>query len=209
MPRSSEGRSNQRQRTRDAILAAAIGLLRSGASPSVGEIADAARVSRRTVYLHFPTLDQLLTDARIGLLSQQALDAAFEIVDPGGDIETRVAAMIDAIIENAKLTLPLGRALIRLTVETPVAPGAPRRGYRRVAWIERSVSPLRAQLSPEAFERLVSALSMVVGWEALIVLADIRALTPAEQRETIIWAAHAILRAALETGGDNTTGTTS
>ncbi len=200
MPQSPHGRINQRQRTRDDIIAAAIGLLKTGVTPSMAGIAEAARVSRRTVYLHFPTLDQLLTDARIGLLSQQAIDHALELVDPGGSVEARVTAMIDAIIENARQTLPLGRALIKLTVESPVAAGAPRRGYRRVAWIEKALAPLRDELSAAEFERLVSALAIVIGWEALIVLADIRALEPADQRDTILWSARTLLRAALDKG---------
>ncbi len=198
MPNRLQGRHNQRQRTRDDIIAATIGLLKSGAAPSMAEIAEAARVSRRTIYLHFPTIDQLQVDAKIGLLSQRAVDEGFELVDPGGDVEARVTAMIDAIIENARVTLPLGRSLIKLTVETPVAPDKPRRGYRRVAWIEKALSPLRDELSPREFERLVSALAIVIGWEGLIVLADVRALEPSDQRDTIVWTAHAILRAALE-----------
>ena len=43
------GRARQRRRTRAAIVQAAAELLRSGAEPSVGEIADPADVSRRTV----------------------------------------------------------------------------------------------------------------------------------------------------------------
>jgi hypothetical protein len=43
-----------------------------------------------------------------------------------------------------------------------------------VAWIERALEPLRPQLDPPAFERLVSALAMVVGWDALILLQDLR-----------------------------------
>ena len=76
--KSGMGRPNQRARTRADIVAAAIGLLKAGATPSMAEIAAAAKVSRRTLYLHFPTLDQLLTDARIGMLSQHAVDAAIE-----------------------------------------------------------------------------------------------------------------------------------
>ena len=54
------GRYRQKRRTRAAIVAATSELLRSGVTPSVGEIADAADVSRRTVYSYFPTLEQLL-----------------------------------------------------------------------------------------------------------------------------------------------------
>ncbi len=44
------------------------------------------------------------------------------------------------------------------TVGAPAGPdGArPRRGYRRVEWIERALDPLRGTLPPERFERLVS-----------------------------------------------------
>src|SRR6185312_15818029 len=87
------GRYKQRRRTRAAIVAAAMGALRSGKTPSVSEIAEAANVSRRTVYLHFPTLEQLLLDARLGLFSESAVDGAIEAADQGDDAEARVTAM--------------------------------------------------------------------------------------------------------------------
>jgi hypothetical protein len=52
-------------------------------------------------------------------------------------------------------------------------------------------------LEPAAFERLVSALAMVIGWEAFVVLADVRGLARAEQVELVAWTARAIVRAAL------------
>jgi AcrR family transcriptional regulator len=171
----------------------------------VNDVAEAADVSRRTVYLYFPTLDQLLLDATLGMLSQAAVDEAIEAADTGGDATERVAAMIRALSSMSTETLPLGRSLIRLTVapadaaDGADAPG-PRRGYRRIAWIERALEPLRPQVGPVAFERLVSALAMVVGWEALIVLQDLRGLTPNEQLDTSLWAARALIRATLDEG---------
>ena len=195
------GRYRQRRRTRAAIVAAAADLLRAGRTPSVNDVADAADVSRRTVYLYFPTVEQLLLDATLGMLSQAAVDEAIEAADTGADAGERVAAMIRALHEMAAETLPLGRSLIRLTVAPDAALDddgpAPRRGYRRVGWIERAIEPLRAQLEPDAFERLVSALAMVVGWEALIVLQDLRGLTPEEQLNTTLWTARALIDAAV------------
>src|SRR4029079_151129 len=69
------GRVAQRRRTRRAIVEAAAELLRAGAEPSVNEIAAAAEVSRRTVYLYYPTLDQLVLDATISTLNVD-VDAA-------------------------------------------------------------------------------------------------------------------------------------
>jgi hypothetical protein len=43
----------------------------------------------------------------------------------------------------------------------------------------------------------VSALAMVVGWEALIVQRDMRGLTAAEGEELSVWAARALVEATL------------
>jgi AcrR family transcriptional regulator len=194
------GRARQRRRTRTAIVSATMALLRDGAEPSIGEIADAAEVSRRTVYQHFASLDQLLIDAHLGLLSHAAVDEAIEAADtrdPEGDALARVDRLVQALGGLAGETLPLGRQLIKLTVTAPADGPGPKRGYRRVAWIERALTPLRDQLDDAAYERLVSGLAMVLGWEALIVLADLRGLDGAEQTETSAWAARTLIRAAL------------
>jgi hypothetical protein len=65
-----------------------------------------------------------------------------------------------------------------------------------VAWIEQALEPMRESLSPERFERLVSALTLLIGWEAMIVLQDTRGLTAAEAEDVCVWAAHALLAAA-------------
>ena len=124
------GRFRQRRRTRSAIVNAAAELLRSGrATPGVNEIAEAADVSRRTVYQYFPTVEQLLLDATLGLLSQAAVDNAIGQADPGGDALDRVSAMIRALVSLSSQTMPLGRSLIRLTIDTPAEnTGQPKRG---------------------------------------------------------------------------------
>jgi hypothetical protein len=102
-------------------------------------------------------------------------------------------------------SLPLGRRLIRLTVDPPAdadaaAPATPRRGYRRIAWIERSLQPLRDELTEEQFERLVSALALVVGWEAMIVLRDLRGLDCADEERVTTWAARVLVDAMRAEG---------
>ena len=188
------GRERQRRRTRKAIVDAAVELLGRGRDPSVAEIAEAADVSRRTVYLYFPTLEHLLADA--------ALEASRTMVEPrfelDGDAGERVEALVRGVQQGFAVTETLGRTIIRLTVGAgaPSPPGAtPRRGYRRVEWIERALEPLHGTLPPERFERLVSALTLLIGWEAMIVLQDTRALTTAEAEEVCVWAARALLAA--------------
>ena len=197
------GRYRQRRRTRAAIVGATADLLRSGVTaPGVSEIAEAADVSRRTIYQYFPTVEQLILDATVGLLSETAVEDAIDAADPGGDPADRVSAMIRALAGLSSETMPIGRSLIRLTVDAP-ADGTeqPRRGYRRIAWIERAIEPLRDQLDEAGFQRLVSALAMVIGWEALIVLQDLRGLSADDQADVSSWAARALIEAALSSAG--------
>jgi AcrR family transcriptional regulator len=188
---AGSGRERQRRRTRKAIVEAAVGLLGQGGTPSVAEIAEAADVSRRTVYLYFPTLEHLLADAALEA-SRATVEPSFEA---GGEPAERLEALVRAVQQGFAGTEELGRTIIRLTVGAGrgAPPATPRRGYRRVDWIERALEPLRESLPPDRFERLVSALTLLIGWEAMIVLQDTRGLDPAEAEEVCVWAARALL----------------
>jgi AcrR family transcriptional regulator len=193
------GRAAQRRRTRRAIVEATSRLLVAGRDPSVNDIAAAADVSRRTIYTYFPTLDQLLLDATVGAMNinvEAAIDAAGE-----PDPRARIAALVAVVSDGMAASLPLGRKLIKLTVDAPAADGGPRRGYRRITWIEQALEPVRPRLGPDRFEQLVSALAVVIGWEAFIVLFDVRGLSVDQARETITGAAITLVDAALAQAG--------
>ncbi len=192
------GRERQRRRTRKAIVEAAAELLKRGADPSVTEVAEAADVSRRTVYAYFPTQEHLLADAALEA-TRQGVEPRFEA---SGDPAERLEALVRAMQQGFAETEQLGRTIIRATVGAPTGSRAggesgrvPRRGYGRVEWIEGALEPLRDTLAPERFERLVSALTLLIGWEAMIVLEDTRGLSPPEAEEVCVWAALTLLAA--------------
>jgi AcrR family transcriptional regulator len=202
-PSRSHGkdRPGQRRRTRKAIVDATIALMANGGTPSVNDVAAEAEVSRRTIYMYFPTFDQLLIDATVGALSQAKVEHALEDGSQTNDVDRRVEQFVRAMGSVTPETERLGRALIRLTVEPPPSPsrtGLQRRGYRRIEWIEAAIAPLRDELSPSRFEQLVCALAMIVGWEAMIVQRDVCGLSVKEGEELSVWAARALLRAARE-----------
>jgi AcrR family transcriptional regulator len=202
MPKTAPepGRPAQRRRTRAAIVAAAADLLRQGRTPSVAEVAEAADVSRRTVYMYFPTLEQLFLDATLGsLASTAAIGAAIDEHAPDEEIEARVERLARLVQRGAAETEQQGRTLLRLTVQG-AGDGEPRppRGYRRVEWVEGIVAPLRTRIGKRRFERLVSALVMVLGWEALIIQRDMRGLDPREGEELSAWVARALVKATLD-----------
>lgn len=188
----------QKRRTRKAIVNATIALLAAGKTPTVTDVAAAADVSRRTVFLYFPTFDQLLIDATVGALTESSVDGAFDHAaadeDPGARVERLVRAMHHFTPEMERL----GRSLVRLTVDAAAADrDLPRRGFRRIEWIESALAPWRSGLARAEWRRLVCALAMVVGWEALITQRDVCGLSAAEGEELSAWAARALVREAL------------
>jgi AcrR family transcriptional regulator len=205
------GRAAQRRRTRKAIVDATAQLISTGADPSVSDIAAAADVSRRTIYTYFPSLDQLLLDATLGALSSD-VEAEIAAADASGEKNppeplARAERLLGVICRSAAQTLPLGRKLIKLTVDSPPPPAGPKRGYRRVQWIEAVVAPWRDTLGPDQYEALVSALAMVTGWEGFIVLTDIRGLDPGRARAVTVATAMALIRAATDSvRGDDPVG---
>ena len=200
----NNGRYKQKRRTRTAVLTAARELIRQGKIPSVADAADAADVSRRTAYRYFPTQEQLLTEAQLEG-ERPAFERVFESAELAHDVEARLDALVRAMYAELQSTEPLMRTMIRLTVDrsrdehTADAAEAepPRRGYRRIDWIEMALSPVRMQLDETSFERLVSGLALCIGIEALLVLRDVRGLDLAAAEEVSRWVARSLLHASL------------
>ena len=196
----------QKGRTRGALLAAAIRLLQSGAQPTVAEVADAAEVSRRTAYRYFPTQEQLLVESALEGV-RAIMSHAIEGGDDAGadieDVEARLDRAVKALQQSAVANEQILRTMIRLTVTAPVSSGPAghpvrKRGYRRIEWIALALAPVKKKLGKRRYERLVSALAMCIGIEALIVLRDLRGLDESDAEEVSRWAARTLLRASLE-----------
>ena len=194
-------RDSQKRRTRHALVGAARAMMADGLRPSVGEVADAAEVSRRTAYRYFASAEQLMTEAVLESLRSDVE----EQIEAGGTtdgvperLDRLVAAMHRLTLDNEQLL----RQMIRFTVDKgQVEPGVPPRPSRRLEYVEQALAPLRDMLDAPDLERLVHALSVVLGIEATLVLRDICGLDDEQVLETERWAAQALLRTALPTVG--------
>jgi AcrR family transcriptional regulator len=194
-------RDSQKARTRRDLVEAARTLVAAGGTPTVSEVADAANVSRRTAYRYFDSAEQLLTEAALeGLRAdvENLIDAGA----PGEDMPTRVGRLVEAHHEVTRKNERLLRQMIRFTINRgQIAPGVPPRPSRRLEYVERALAPLRDELSPGQFDRLVHATAVVIGIEARIVLEDICGLDDEEVLATERWAAQALLAAAMREPG--------
>jgi AcrR family transcriptional regulator len=201
-PPQDGGRHRQKERTRRALLDTARALLESGRRPSVTEVADAADISRRTAFRYFPTQEKLLAEAALEGL-RPMLDRALALTPLGSDqesLEARIATLVRNMMKLAFENEALLRTMIHQTVLEKNSSKAPRRGTRRIDWIETALLPLRSRLSKAKFENLVSAIAVCTGMEAVLVLRDIRGLTAAQAIQVSQWMAQAMLREALIAG---------
>lgn len=198
-----QGRTNQKRRTRAAILAAAVELLEQGQRPTVAEVADAALVSRATAYRYFPTQEYLLSEAALNSIPEE-VDAVLDAVASTDAAEARLDAVVQAIQERTVRQEPGFRTLLRLSLgqsfdggDGQEPPELSRRGGRRIDWIEQALRPVWGRLDAQAQEHLLGALSLCMGIEALVVLRDVCGYSPERAVEISRWAAQAILRAGL------------
>jgi AcrR family transcriptional regulator len=200
-----EGRINQKRRTRAAILAAAVELLERGQRPTVAEVADAALVSRATAYRYFPTQEYLLFEAALES-TRSDIDRELEENTLPEDPEARLEMLIDALQKRIIDKEPAFRTMLRLSLEQPPqeeeqngveSTPSRLRGGGRVRWIEKALASVEGRLEVRSYKRLVAALSLCMGIEALVVLRDICALEAQEAEEVSRWAAQVLLKAAL------------
>lgn len=197
-PRPAGGRLKQKLRTRRHLVATAARLMHAGGRPTVGEVADAAEVSRRTAYRYFPTQSKLLIEAALeGLRPRMDEAIAAGPMDTEESLERRVDRLVTAMQRMTAEHEHLLRSMIQLTVLEPRAGDVPPRGVRRVEWIESAIRPGGFSLPRASYEHLVSALSVCTGIEAFVVLRDIRGLSTAQAIEMSRWMSRAVLHQAL------------
>jgi AcrR family transcriptional regulator len=193
---SGSGRTNQRLRTRSAILQAAAELSRTGREVSMPEIAKAALVSEATAYRYFPDLVTLLMEAIAGQLPTP--DQALASVAHSEDPVERVAAATEFLLRHVQDRQGVVRAMIAGTILRP-AQGA--RPGLRFGLIDHALAPLDDTLGaadPAALAQLKRDLAVVVSAEALFNLTDLYGLGPDDAVASLVHTATTLTSAALK-----------
>lgn len=202
-------RTNQKARTRTALLASAGALVRAGKRPTVEEAASAAGISKRTAYRYFVSQEHLLADAALETLRPR-IGEMLTSVATSGDVHARVASLAVALRRLAEEHDTELKEMIRASLNSGNAPGAtdaPRaRGGRRLDWIRMSLEPIREGIPADSFEKLTDCLAVCLGIDALMVLRDICGVPGEKAEELMVWMATTILdrtlKEARRTGND-------
>ncbi|WP_218023476.1 TetR/AcrR family transcriptional regulator [Nocardia altamirensis] len=194
-------------RTREALITAALELARNGQSPSIAEVAEAAKVSTATAYRYFPNPQSLWAD----MATRQAgfVGGYPDFLDRlSGDVEERIVQVVREVCAFQFADEVVWRGVLRATldrwfnqVDVVEAEKVPVRGVTRLEMARHALAPLRDTLSDERWEQLVHAVTMVFGVEAIVSMRDTCGLDPEAATETMCWAARALVRAAVAEAG--------
>lgn len=198
-------RTNQKERTRQALIGAARELLGEGQSPSMPDAAERAMVSVATAYRYFRTAEELWDHAAYDtshLFDEDELRQSIEA--HGDDVEARLDTLIR---EWAWVTIDqhvIARRSVKVSIESWFAQHArgeedPQiaRPRQRTRWNAFALEPLRGRLDDADVDALIEALGLVWGAEPAITYLDVLDLSPESAKERMLTTAMWILQAGL------------
>jgi AcrR family transcriptional regulator len=193
-----EGRTAQKRRTREALVAAARDIVATGGTPTVEAAAEAASISRTTAYRYFPSQRALLAAAHPETAAESLLPA-----DAPEEVAERLDLVVAAFTRMIIKTEPQQRTMLRLSLGAPDAEVSelPLRQGRAIPWIEEALAPLGSTMSAKAIHRLALAVRSATGIEALVWLTDVAGLSRKEAVQLMRWSARALLDAAVADAG--------
>jgi len=198
-------RTNQKARTRAALLQAATDLFREGRSPSMPEAADRALVSVATAYRYFSSAEDLWWEATNADAFQLTFDESLERTkaagpDPQARLEAALRSNSFAIIDEPVLFRRAAQIAMEQWFRQRDAADdqqIPNRAGRRNEMIREVLSPLGGTLPEQDVDRIANALGLVLGTEAMIALTDAVGLDAPTAKDALLDAGRWLLAGAL------------
>ena len=199
-------RANQRTRTRDALLRAAIELLREGCPPSIPVAAERALVSNATAYRYFASADELWLEASMAAADfEPMIDEADTLMEQAGpDPQARLEAAIRTIgwrmlDDQVPFRLVAKSALERWFAQADADPDdrVPVREGRRNRASRKVVEPLVGSVEDHDLDRVTAALGIILGTDSMLALTDGVGLSADHAKAVLVDAGRWLLAGAL------------
>lgn len=193
------GRSNQKERTRAAIVVAARQAITAGGEVTMPDVASRALVSEATAYRYFPDLASLLREALGGMWDspEQAMAPVARSEDP---VE-RIGFATEVLLREVLAYQGAVRAMIAAAITKPAAVQRPGRRFGLIDLALRPLEDTMAVRQPARFAQLKRGLAVVVSAETLFTLTDLCGLTPELAIASAIETARSLTAAAIRSAG--------
>jgi AcrR family transcriptional regulator len=194
IPYELTGRTQQKARTRKALIDAARQLLAEGVTPTVERTADRAEVSRATAFRYFANQRALLVATYPQLEETSLLGSAAE-EDPIARLEAVTEELARQILEYEQEL----RTHLRLSLEpaNTQSEGLPLRQGRAIGWIDDALTPLRDRIPARDLRQLVLAIRATLGIESMVWLTDVGGVSREQAVDIMRSSARTLLRAAI------------
>ncbi|MEM6889525.1 MAG: helix-turn-helix domain-containing protein [Pseudomonadota bacterium] len=163
-------RTNQINRTREALLSAARDLMSEGKEVTLAKVAERAKTSRATVYRYFSDPSLLALDATLDL----DVTPTSELLKGLVDVRSRVHRVARYYLDFSRVHEAHFRQFLAESLKASLENGTVKmRGARRVAAFAEALSPAHPFMESKEIDDLAKRLSMTTGMEQLVVLEDI------------------------------------
>ena len=163
-------RTNQKKRTREALLSAARELMSEGKEVTLARVAERANIGRATVYRYFSDPGVLALDATLDF----EVTSTAELLDGLSDVRERVHAVARYYLEFSRTHEAYFRQFLAESLKAAIESGNVKmRGARRVAAFAEALQSVRPLMKDQDFTALTHRLSMTSGMEQFIILEDI------------------------------------
>jgi AcrR family transcriptional regulator len=194
VPYLKTGRTNQKARTREALITAARQLLARGITPTIEAAAAEAAVGRTTAYRYFKNSRALLAATFPDVELRSLLGE-----DPPEDPMARLEIVAEHLTRRIVELEPEYRAQLRLALEGEPAGGEslPLRVGRRIEWLKDALDPLRGRMPEPEFRRLLYGIGATLGIEAFVWLTDMAGMSEEEAAEIMRSNARTLLRSSI------------
>ncbi|MBT8235489.1 MAG: TetR/AcrR family transcriptional regulator [Bacteroidia bacterium] len=183
------GRTKQKQKTRNAILASAKRFLTSGQDFTLEDIAESASISRATVYRYFSNVDILALEAGLDIHTK----SPEMIYDPLRKLSTDKALKdIQSYYNHLAID---NEAAFRRYLSLVISPSSKgvKRGARRNQTLRLAMEEGDLNLTQHQKEKLIVVLTTLMGIEAMIVTKDVCQLNNKESIDILKWGLEMVL----------------
>ena len=163
-------RTNQKNRTRAALLDAARSLMSEGKDVTLARVAERAKTSRATVYRYFSDPGVMAADATLDI----EVMPTSELLEGIEEVRPRVHAVARYYLDFSRNHEAFFRQFLAKSLSASIEKGNVKmRGARRVAAFDEALEPVRSKMKPNDYCDLAKRLSMTSGMEQFIILEDI------------------------------------
>ena len=180
------GRIAQKMKTRERLLIAANNLMVKGNVMSIEQVAKEAGTSKATAYRYFSNIDTLRKESSLHTISQDKEDLFSGLSKD--DLEGRLKILIQYHFKILTKNEVEFRLYLSAVLQDSVQDKESyTRAGRRILLIEEALVSLKKTYATEQFNKIVSAISVILGIESITILKDLCGLKNAKILETWKW----------------------